>query len=351
MIDIPSRMYNAFSSPVMKGIRGRSGFYPSSVSVELPNGEIEGSCLRQEYYRWFNAAPTEDFNPEFGAISMTGEALHAVITDFIRNHPIETELVLLRDEHSFFDEKNMLSGRIDLFLLDVKTDTLLGCDIKSLSDYAAGTCLAEPRLKDILQCAIYLDQYQKSAHSGNKPINEWAILYFARNDGLYKLKKYPHGSPFKSIWQFSLSFENDYIVSTDQFNNKTSYEWLTREVLYSRFKTLYKYIKAKQLPPRDFEYKYSEEKLAGMFKNGKIPTKKDRVTIEKWLDKGAPEGTLGIEMGDFGCRFCNFSSLCWSDKPEAFVKKSTDLYDLRNKSVIIPKDPIATVSTEPDDYI
>jgi len=351
MIDIPSRMYDAFSSSVMKSSRGRSGFYPSSVSIEHSDGEIIGTCLRQEYYRWFNAQPTEDYNPEFGIISLSGEALHEVITSFIRNHPLETGLVLLKDEHSFFDQENMLSGRIDLFLLDTKTDTLLGCDIKTVSDYAAGTCISEPRIKDLLQCALYLDQYQKSAHSGNKEINEWAILYFARSDSYYKLKKYPHGSPFKAMWQFSVSFEDDYVVVTDQFGNKTSYTWITKETLYTRFKVLYKYIKAKQLPPRDYEHSYSEEKIAGLYKQGKIALKKDRLTIDKWLEKGAAEGELGLNMGDFSCRFCDFSSLCWSNNPESFTKKSTDLYDLRNRKIIVPKKPLSTVPKDRDDYI
>ena len=353
-LDLPSRILNIFSSPVTSTIRGKSGFYPSDASVVREDGDITGSCLRQQYYKWYNCAPTEESDPEIGLISVTGEALHLMIASLIRDHPVETGLLLLREEQSFFDKELLLSGRIDLLLYDQINDSVVGCDIKTVGDYASSVSIDQPRLKDVLQCTIYLDQYQKNSPKGEK-MNSWIILYLARSEN-WKLKKYPHGSPFKYLWQFSISFDSEdrHIIIENQFGAQTHYYDITPEIIYSRYTELRKYIKDGELPPRDYEHTYSEERILGMYKKGKIKFKKDLTVIEKWAKGGLEEGKLGLDMGDFECRYCQFKSLCWSDTPDNITPNKKYLYQLSNKSkLIIPSEPTTTSSpaTDDSDYI
>ena len=66
------------------------------------------------------------------------------------------------------------------------------------------------------------------------------------------------------------------------------------------------------------------------------------------------EGKLGLDMGDFECRYCSFKSLCWSDKPEEIVPEKKYLYKLSDKSdLIIPGEPKTIAPVEPvdNDYI
>jgi hypothetical protein len=354
MIDLPNRIYNIFSSPVTDTIRGKSGFYPSDASIIREDGEKVGSCLRQQYYRWNNCARTEESDPEIGLISVTGEALHSMMSSLIRNHPVETNLLLLREEQAFFDKDILLSGRIDMLLYDILSGEVVGCDVKTVGDYASSVSIDQPRLKDVLQCAIYLDQYQKNSPKGEK-MDSWIILYLARAEN-WKLKKYPHGSQFKYLWQFSISFdpEDRHVIIENQFSVKTHYNDITPEKIYSRYKELKTYIKDGELPPRDYEHTYSEERLLGMYKNGKVKFKKDLTVIDKWINNGMIEGKLGLDMGDFECRYCSFKSLCWSDKPEEIVPEKKYLYKLSDKSdLIIPGEPKTTASIEPvdNDYI
>lgn len=350
MLDLPSRIYNIFSSPVTDNIRGKTGFYPSDASVEREDGDKTGSCLRQQYYRWNNCEPTEESDPEIGLISVTGEALHTMMASLIRNHPVETNLLLLREEQSFYDKEILLSGRIDLLLYDMLSHTVVGCDVKTVGDYASSVSVDQPRLKDVLQCVIYLDQYQKNSPKGEQMEN-WIILYLARSEN-WKLKKYPHGSPFKYLWQFSIALdpEDRHVIIENQFGVKTHYNDITPEKIYSRYKELKNYIKSGQLPPRDYEHTYSEERILGMHKNGKIKFKKDQTVIDKWIKNDMKEGELGLDMGDFECRYCSFKSLCWSESPEDITPRKQRLYDLPStkKSLIIPTEPKNTspVDTE-----
>jgi hypothetical protein len=354
MIDLTSRLFEALETPITSDIRGKSGFYPSSASIDMPDGTISGSCLRQQYYRWMDCAPTDKGDIEWKITSMVGEALHKTVGWMFREMSLGTNLTLIREEQSFFDKDHMLSGRIDLLLYDAVSDAVMGCDIKTVGEFAASISIDQPRLKDILQCTIYLDQYQKHGNKTKHPLKEWAILYLARTES-WRLKKYPHGSPFKYMWQFSLFLDevDNHVIVENQYGERTHYEYITPEKIYARYGKLKDYIKSDSLPPRDFEHTYSEERIVGMFKEGKIKYKKDLTVIDKWLAKGAEAGELGLDMGDFECRYCDFKSLCWSDRPEDIVTKKKELYDLGDtSSIIIPTEPQTTMEVQSEtDFI
>lgn len=335
MLDIPRRVYEAFANPKTSVVKGNSGLYPSSASIEI-NGEKHGSCHRQEYYRWFKYKTTEQSDPELGLTGLMGESLHEMLVGFLQRHVEETDIVVLSAEQAFFDSDNFLSGRIDIFLKDLKTGNLHGCDIKSVGDYKSSVTTEQPDVTHILQCAIYLDQYNKSAIKNNsKPVQDWIILYISRAEN-YKLKKYPHGSLFKYLWQFSISINSDLsISSTNQYGATTHYPEITLTKIYDRYKTLLKHIKEKKLPNREYEYQYSESRLTGMLQNDKL-NKTNSAEVQKWLDKGAKPNELTLDLGDFQCRYCAWKSLCYSSDPNKGEHQEAVLYSIQ-KDLIIPK--------------
>lgn len=344
MLDITRRIYEAFASPKTSIIKGNSGLYPSSASIEI-DGEKFGACHRQEYYKWFKYKPTESTDPETGLTSIMGDSLHEMVVRFLREHVIETDILVLTAEQAFFDQKNFISGRTDIFMKDMKTDKLHGCDIKTVGDYKASVTIEEPDLVHILQCAIYLDQYNKSAARNNsKPVEDWIILYLARSEN-YKLKKYPHGSLFKYLWQFHVTIESNNSVSvTNQYGATRNYPKVTLDKIYARYEKLLKAIKDKTMPDREYEYRYSEARLTGMLKNEKL-NKGQSAEVEKWLEKGAKQGDLELDIGDFQCRYCNWRSLCYSNDPENGEKEVQVLYTIP-KDLIIPK----VIANNTDDF-
>lgn len=334
MLDIPKRLHNAFSNPKTSVVKANTGMYPASASVEV-EGQLYGACHRAEYYRWYRYAPTSEVDPEMSLTAKMGEALHEFLTSVLLRSVAETDIVVLSNEQGFFDSKELLSGRTDLFLKDLKTGKLHGCDIKSVGDFKAGMVCEEPSIEHLLQCAIYLDQYNKSAKINNsRPVEDWIILYIARSEN-WKLKKYPHGSMFKYLWQFSLDLKKDYVTVTNQFGAITEYPDITIEAINARYRILLDKIRNKQLPDRDYEYKYSEERLTGMHKQGKL-NKGQTAEIKKWLDDGAKEGELALDMGDFPCRYCNWTSLCYSSTPDKGDKAQQVLYNIP-KDIVVPQ--------------
>ncbi len=343
MLNIPHRLYNAFANPATSTVRGNTGLYPASASIEI-DGVIYGSCKRAEYYRWYRFEPTNEADPESVLVTELGNSIHVMIAQLLRRCTLETDIVVLSEEQAFFDSTEFISGRTDLFMKDLKTGLLHGCDVKSVGEYKAGMVIDQPDISHILQCAVYLDQYNKSAKLNNsKPVTDWIILYVARNES-WRLKKYPHGSNFKYMWQHSIDLDKGHVTVTSQNGNKKEYPQITMEAIYKGYRTLLAAIKAKKLPDRDFKLQYEEDRIVGLHKAEEL-NKADTASVDKWLKNGAKAGELDIEMGDFQCRFCNWQKLCYSNDPEKSEKQKQVLYNIP-KDVIQVKEPKETIDID-----
>jgi hypothetical protein len=90
--------------------------------------------------------------------------------------------------------------------------------------------------------------------------------------------------------------------------------------IHDRYKMLALFLANKTLPPRDYDISYSEEKITTLHKLGKLTRKADKELVDKWLKKGAKEGTLKLEMGDFECKMCTYRDKCW-DKESSDINK------------------------------
>lgn len=335
MLNIPHRIYNAFANPATSTVRPNTGLYPASASIEV-DGAIYGACHRAEYYRWYRYAPTNEMDPESILITSIGDSIHNMVSSILRRNVEETNIVVLSDEQAFFDSTEFISGRTDLLLKDLKTGHLHGCDVKSVGEYKASMVIDQPDLLHILQCVVYLDQYNKSAKINNsKPISDWIILYIARNES-WRLKKYPHGSLFKYMWQFTIDLDKGYVTVTGQNGSKKEYPKITVEKIYERYRNLLAKIRIKTLPDRDFQLQYDDARITGLHKAEEL-NKADSASVEKWLKDGAKPGEHGVEMGDFQCRFCSWQKLCHSDDPVNGDKQKQTLYNIP-KDVIVAKE-------------
>lgn len=342
MINIVDRIYKAMADPMCLDVRSKNALYPSSASVRN-DGKTIGACLRSEYYSWFNAETVKDRNPEYELAAIAGHYFHDMVLDLITRTSPDTDIVVLSNEQRIYDPKYILSGRSDLFLRDLTTDSLFGVDVKSLSDYMCTTSWEWPREKDILQCAIYLDQYDRIATAGGyKGVKEWIILYVARAEN-YRIKKYAHGSPFKIMWQFSMFIEKDGSIRVENQNGQSRhYPDININGIYARYEELLGCIQDRELPDRDYVYQYTEEQLVGFSKLGtKGPLNKaDREQVDAWVANGAPPGQLGLSKGDWECRNCRYVNVCYSENPEKFETEQPVLHKYTDsKDIIVPSKP------------
>ena len=273
-------------------------------------------------------------DPEIQFVCDYGEALHDLITRMLSNLRRISNLELLSAEQAFYDSKRFLTGRTDGVLIDNDTNLIHGLEIKTVGDYKSTMVIEQPDVSHVLQSVLYLYEYNKNAKEcGTQELEDWNILYVARSEN-WKLKKYPHRSPFKYIWQYAISLDpsDEHVIVTNQAGHQTHYKDITPTKINNRADYCLGYIKKKELPPRDYKWQYDEADLLLL---SKIPTiegglnKVDTAKVDKWMDAGAPEGELNIDKGDFSCRYCDYANQCWSDAPEIFEKELIPLINIK----------------------
>jgi len=335
MLDIPKRLFEALEQkPITNRVRNNQQMYPSSASIRLKNGDIQGACARQTYYRWFAASRDGQMDPETQLVCDYGNALHDMLTDLMSRTSRLSNLDILSVEQGFYNPSIFGAGRTDGVLYDNNTNLIHGLEIKTVGDYKSTVTIDSPAVEHILQSAQYLHEYNENAKKcGTQEIQDWIILYLARSEN-YKLKKYPHRSPFKYLWQFTVEIDktDQHVIVTTQAGNVIHYREITISGIYDRFKENLKSIKEKKIPSREFEYQYSEEKLTAMSKltyaQGGL-SKPDTAKVDKWIAAGAPEGELGLSKGDFSCRYCDYSKTCYSNAPDVFDVENTALINIK----------------------
>jgi hypothetical protein len=337
MIDICSRLKEAYVNPKIHTTRGKSGVNPSGVSIEI-DGKIEGACHRQGYFSWFGYKKEAEINPDWTLAAVMGEWIHVGVVEEIRNHPLETGLTVLSAEQSFFNQKHMISGRTDIFMLDNLSKKIFGVDIKSVGEYVCKRTIEKPKMDHILQCAVYLWEYQQTSNQGYQEIDEWVILYVSRDEN-WDLKKFAHGSSLRQMWQFSIKFENGHVVVENQHGITVGYPEITMDKILERYETFLEKIKAKELPDRDFDAQYSEDQIVSLYKSKKLEYKKDIAAVEKWLKKGAVEGELNMKMGDSACMFCPYVKQCYSADPLDYEKAERVLFSMPEPGAVAPLSP------------
>lgn len=341
-LNVPERLYRAMTDPVVREGRNSQQLYPSSASMVMPDGKVLGGCMRKEYYRWYQCEEDGEMDPEIQLVCDLGDAWHEVVVRLLKRAQMRSGIEVVSVEHPLWDPKYFLSGRIDLLLYDREQDVLSGVEIKSVGDYVSGMVVDAPKVEHILQAAVYLNHFRENAKAtGHKDIDEWIVLYVARSEN-WKLKRYPHGSVFKYMWQFSVDIEADgHLSVTNQRFETQHHPDITIDAIQARFTDTLDHIRQQQLPARDFVYQYDETTLTAMAKSGLL-NKKDTATVDAWIDIGAPTGQLTLDKGDFECRYCDFQKTCYSGSPHNFNTKKSPLHRIKDdKKILVPKAPVS----------
>jgi hypothetical protein len=67
------------------------------------------------------------------------------------------------------------------------------------------------------------------------------------------------------------------------------------------------------IPPRDYELKYSEERIEQMYQDGllgKVDTAQHEKR-KKQIEEGKSRVVKAVEKGDWQCRFCDYKNVCY----------------------------------------
>lgn len=316
MNNLTNRFKEAYENPTIDSKKRSSTYHPSSASIEVEeNGakRVIGGCIRQQWYRIKSEGCTNPGITDHAISADIGEKLHLLIEDYLDTHGFKMGIQKIKAESVIYDKELNLSGRSDILAWDHLNNELIGIEVKSVGEYKAGKCAEAPDETHVMQAMIYLDFYNKHIPEGMPRPKKWYIWYISRTEN-WTIKARKHGSPLQMLWDYYITLDEEGIPNIYSAHNTERWAHLSVEKIKERYSDLDYFVTENVLPPRDFEIKYSEERLVDMYKRDQIPTKRDKEIIRKWLAKGAPEGDLKIDMGDFACRFCDWKDHCWEGK-------------------------------------
>jgi len=311
--DLSTRLKSALAQPSFEGIRKSVFFHPSSASVEVssPIGrKVIGSCLREQYYRVTDEPTTSVGEVDYSISAMIGDKISELVVELIDTHGFKMGLQRLAVEHSFFDPRINVSGRCDIIAWDYNSNEPVGLEIKSVGEYKASKTIEEPAEEHVMQAVLYLDYYRTFMPKDNALPKKWYIWYVSRTEN-YQIKSKKHNSPLTMLWDYYVTLDDEGIPTVHTSTKNIKMAHLAVKNIHARYHQLSDFINNKLLPPRDFDIKYSEEKITTLHQLGLLTRKADVEAVDKWLAKGAQKDKLKVEMGDFECKLCPWKEECW----------------------------------------
>lgn len=303
--------------PTLPNIRKISGMSPSSASIKIEDElgpRVIGTCLRQQFYKQKGCLEDKalDVNVDWILAAVMGDKMHEFLVELIDHFGYSMGIQRLAKEHSIYNEKLDIKGRCDLIAWDYNNKEPIGIEIKSIGEFKAKKAMEQPVEEHVLQSIVYLNHYNNYIPWDQKKITKWYLWYICRTEN-WSIKSKLHQSEFTNLWDFCIELDNGVpIIRTPTGNQKWNH--FSVEKIYDRYKELQVALETNSIPPRDYQIRYSEEKILGMHKLGRIVKKADIETIEKWEKKGAIPGKLKVDMGDFECAVCDFRDRCWIGK-------------------------------------
>jgi len=181
----------------------------------------------------------------------------------------------------FFNEKYNISGEADAIVYDKEKDSLHGVEIKSGYDYkfrseviGTTTRKGKPKYEHLLQTMLYVDYFKFP----------FSILYIDR------------GNAARTEYEITLNADGTPNVDGTKLN-----VGLSIPRCLARFKELSECLKDNTVPKRDFQLKYSPDKIKILRDSYRL-TKKEAEEFDKNRD---------LDIGDWQCSYCDYKDHCW----------------------------------------
>jgi len=271
-------------------------FYPSEASVQIfdEHGDrvTHGGCLRASYFRLsgeFEGIP-HDARSEF--IFMQGNAVEDMLVEQWKQMGI-----WVANSVKFVDYENNISGELDAILAEPPDGQLYGVEVKSFYGYFAEKELfgnrsqkGFPKMSQLLQTLVYLNHFKEK-------LPFFRMVYFARDSVKRRT--------------FKIELEHQADGTYPKVEGEVIRSFTIEDVL-GRYRTLQQHIDANDVPPNDYELRYSDDKIrdfAPKANGGKGKIAKTK--YEAW-EKGKLKPHEVI--GDWQCSYCRFKEVCWGEK-------------------------------------
>ena len=274
----------------IRSLGRKPNFWPSQSRAKNENG-VMGKCLRASFYEKTGVKKTEKSSDQLELMAYMGMMIEDGLIDMMKNMGMwEANNV------KFFDEKNNISGEIDVIVRIFNEETALhelwnveckGCSgyhvNKEVFGYSSGRganktyIRGRPKIKHLMQAANYcVATYGKC--KGTK------LIYFSRDESAMK--------------EFDITVSENGTVSVDGYVDNR----FKMSDIYDSFSTLSGFLKDNILPPKDYKYSYTDEQVEALFSNGEI---------SKTQKENHVNGTRPYM--DDECSYCMHRTKCISD--------------------------------------
>lgn len=323
----------------------QTGFWPSMVSIGIESQyknttyqDVEGTCMRQAYYKMTSQAPTDTTDAMMQDVWDLGNAAEEIYKQ--RFQGLEGYRVLfpnlMGDKLRFQSPTRNIRGEVDLVLQHKQSSIRFGVEMKSYYGFWAAMDIAGyeaaaraynpipyikvndprrtakpfPKTQNLLQTMLYLEEFARDN------MNLWKIIYVARDKG-------PSA---------------EFTVMLDQHKNKTCvvvddtiFPHFNLEGIHQRYSDLGAHVQAGKTPPRDFIPEYD----TGFLLTNRLPlglTHTETVKHMMWKDtidskrasaktpkksKEIVSDAITFGKADWQCRFCPYQTKCLSDGPSS----------------------------------
>jgi hypothetical protein len=231
--------------------------------------------------------------------------------------------IYISDQVPIYLKEHNISGKIDLQVINPNSCKYRLCEVKSVygfgANYVLGTqtrwnnqSLGTPRDSNLIQIALY--HFHRAMNDSQFEAS--SLLYGARDTG-----RFAEYSVVTQLDEDGTTYI--YYKGIAPFETPTVKSPITIDsILNDGYKYIVDHLLSSRIPCRDYEIKYSPEKIALLYERGKLnkteTTQIDKIkkrkedNIERIAEGKKPLKELkSVQKDDWQCRFCNYKQVCY----------------------------------------
>ena len=228
--------------------------------------------------------------------------------------------VYISDQTPVYVSKHNVSGKIDIIVINPSTGKFNIVEIKSVYGYGGNAVLGTPaeRKRGLLgkpreSHLMQIGMYQWHFANRRDEFEEGLLVYGSRDTGRtaeYKItvEELENKEGEKRNFIF---YQGNHPNITEKVNSGISIE-----NVISNYNYIAKCLDSGEIPERDFEAKYSEEKLQKLYDRGELSKKDSEQFIKRktQLAEGKSRVVKEVVKGDWQCSYCSYRTVCYTNK-------------------------------------
>jgi|11BtaG_2_1085332.scaffolds.fasta_scaffold00039_3 CRISPR/Cas system-associated exonuclease Cas4 (RecB family) len=306
--------------------------WPSSATA-IKDGKVIGKCRRQAYFRYlkdsyyfYNKYDHLENLVKYIEEKESPIALYTrwiwqqgeLYEDYCTNLAKESG-VFVATQTSVYVPGYNISGKIDLIVVNPETTKLHIVEVKSVYGFNANSVLGteaqqrkgnlgQPRDSHLMQLGLYQWWYGNN----DDRFAEGLLVYGARDTGRFAEYKLTVEKVDDKDYIF---YQGHTPITTSKVNSGISIQ-----SILDNYKYLNSVRDTNEIPPKDYELFYSEDKIEQLYNDGLL-SKADTAQFEKrkqQLAEGKKRVVKAVEKGDWQCRFCQYKTICYNEDNNPF---------------------------------